>query len=195
MFAVIFAIGPAPALAQTSAKAATQEFVKQALQILGDRQKSVLQKRRELKPLMESSFDSTEMARSTLGYHWRSLTPGQRAEFTQLFTAFIEAAYLDKVQDYSGQQVQFGQSRALGDGYAEVDTTILKPGSSPIPVTYLLEQSGNGWKVYDVTVDSISIIENYRNQFNRVINQQGFPKLMVDLKAKQQQLGAELGEG
>ena len=190
-----FTVRLMPAHAQTSAKAATEEFVNQALQILRDRQKSVLEKRRELKPLMESRFDSTEMARSTLGYHWRSLTPEQRANFTQLFTAFIEAAYLDKVQDYGGQQVQFGQSRSLGQGYAEVDTRIAQAGKNPIPVTYLLEQSGSGWKVYDVQVDSISIIENYRNQFNRVINEQGFPKLMADLRAKQQQLASELGEG
>jgi phospholipid transport system substrate-binding protein len=188
-------LGSATTHAQTSAKAFTQHFVNQALQILRDGQKSVQQKRLELKPLIESRFDSTEMARSALGYHWRSLSASQRADFTRIFTAFIEAAYLNKVQDYSGQQVQFGQSRALGEGYAEVDTTIVQTGSAPIPVAYLLEQSDNGWKVYDVTVDNISIIENYRNQFNRVINQQGFPKLMADLRAKEQQLGGELGEG
>jgi len=178
-----------PARAQSSAKTATQAFVNQALQVLRDREKSVIQKRRELKPLIEARFDSGEMARSTLGYHWRSLSLDQRASFTRLFTAFIEAAYLDKVQNYAGQQVQFGQSRSLGQGYAEVDTAIVQPGKNPIPVTYLLEQSGSGWKVYDVTVDNISIIENYRNQFNRVINEQGFPKLMADLRAKQRQLG------
>jgi phospholipid transport system substrate-binding protein len=144
---------------------------------------------------LEARFDSTQMAKSTLGYHWRSLTPDQRADFTRLFTAFIEDAYLDKVQDYSGQQVQFGQARSLGEGYAAVDTTIVQLGKAPLPVTYLLEQSGNGWRVYDVTVDNISIIANYRNQFNRVINEQGFPKLMTDLRAKQQELGSQLGEG
>ena len=195
LLAATFTIGLAPAHAQSSAKAATEQFVNQALQILRDKQKSVVEKRRDLRPLMESSFDASKMARSTLGYHWRSLTPDQRASFTQLFTAFIEAAYLDKVQDYSGQQVLFGQSRSLGQGYAAVDTTIAQAGSNPIPVTYLLEQSGGGWKVYDVTVDNISIIANYRNQFNRVINEHGFSKLMADLRAKQQQLGSELGEG
>jgi phospholipid transport system substrate-binding protein len=190
-----FTIGLPPARAQTSAKAATQEFINQALQILRNKQKSVQEKRRELKPLIESHFDATEMARSSLGYHWRSLTPSQRADFTRVFTDFIEAAYLDKVQDYAGQQVQFGQSRTLGEGYVGVDTTIVDTGKSPIPVTYLLEQTDGGWKVYDVRVDNISIIANYRNQFNRVINEQGFPKLMADLRAKQRQLGAELGEG
>jgi phospholipid transport system substrate-binding protein len=194
MVAAFSPIGLTAARAQTTAKAATQEFVTQALEILRDKQKSVPQKRRELKPLMEARFDATEMARSTLGYHWRSLSPEQRTEFTQLFKAFIEAAYLDKVQDYSGQEVRFGQSRSISQGYQEVDTTIVQPGKDPIPVTYLLEQTPNGWKVYDVTVDNISIIANYRNQFNRVINEQGFQKLMGDLRAKEQQLGSELGQ-
>ena len=181
--------------AQNSAKAVTQDFVNRALQILRDKHRSIVQKRRELKPLMESCFNATEMARSALGYHWRSLAPDQRSSFTLVFTDFIEAAYLNKVQDYSGQQVQFGQSRSLGNGFAAVDTTIVQTDNSPIPVTYLLEQTNGEWKVYDVTVDNISIIANYRNQFNRVINEQGFPKLLADLRAKQQQLGAELGEG
>src|SRR5438132_14369306 len=73
--------------AQTTAKSATEEFVNQAMQILRDKQKSVLEKRRELKPLMEARFDSTEMAKSTLGYHWRTLSPDHQTNCTHLFTA------------------------------------------------------------------------------------------------------------
>jgi phospholipid transport system substrate-binding protein len=191
---MICTAGVGTARGQNSPLVTTREFVNQALQILGAKDKPVAQKRRELKSLIEVRFDSTEMARSSLGYHWRSLSPEDRASFTRVFADFIEAAYLDKVQDYSGQQVQFGRSRSLGQGYSAVDTTIVAPGKDPIPVTYLLEQSSDGWKVYDVTVDNISIIANYRNQFNRVINEQGFPKLMADLRAKSRQLGSELGE-
>jgi phospholipid transport system substrate-binding protein len=186
---------PMVAGAQNGAMEATQDLVNQGIRILGDKQIPVPERRRQLKKLLEPRFDFTEMSRSALGYHWRSLVPDQRADFTRVFTDFIEAAYLDKVQDYSGQQVEFGQARSLGAGYAEVDTRIVQSGKSPIQVSYLLEQSGGGWKVYDVTVDNISIIANYRNQFNRVINQQGFPKLMADLRAKQQQLASELGQG
>jgi phospholipid transport system substrate-binding protein len=75
----------------------------------------------------------------------------------------------------------------------EIDSKIVQAGKSPIPVNYLLEQKDGGWMIYDVTVDAISIIANYRNQFNRVINDQGFPKLMSDLRAKQQQLASLLG--
>jgi phospholipid transport system substrate-binding protein len=189
------AMQPRTVRAQSDATAATKELVNQALHILGNKQTPVVERRRDLKSLVENRFDTTEMSRSALGYHWRSLSPSQRQEFTQLFTAFIEAAYLNKVQDYSGQQVQFGQVHSLGSGYAQVDTSIVQPGQSPVKVNYLLEKGADGWKVYDVTVENISIIANYRNQFNRVINEKGFSKLMADLRAKQQQLGAELGQG
>jgi phospholipid transport system substrate-binding protein len=177
----------------TSAMAVTQQMVNRALQILGDKATSVQTRRQELRNLIEPRFDFTEMSRSTLGYHWRTLSPSQRDEFTRAFTLFIEAAYLSKIQDYQGQQVEFGMQRSLGQGYAEVDTRIVQPGKTPIPVNYLLEQKDDTWKVYDVTVDSISIIANYRTQFNRVINEKGFDQLLADLKAKQRQLGESLG--
>ena len=186
---------PIIARAQSGALEATQDLVNQALRILGNKQAPLVQRRRELRDLLIPRFDFTEMSRSALGYHWRSLDPQQRTDFTQVFTGFIQAAYLAKVQDYSGQQVQYGQARSLGQNYAAVDTKIVQSGKSPINVNYLLEQTAQGWKVYDVAVDNISIIANYRTQFNRVINQQGFPKLMADLRAKQQQLGSELGQG
>lgn len=170
-------------------------MVEQALKILADKSTPVAQRRRELRDVIEPRFDFTEMSRSALGFHWRSLTPTQRADFTQVFKNFIEDAYLTKIQDYSGQKVLYGNERSLGDGYAEVDTRIVQPGKSPIPVVYLLDNKSGGWKVYDVTVDNISIVANYRTQFNRVINEQGFDKLMADLRAKQQQLAQSLGEG
>jgi phospholipid transport system substrate-binding protein len=139
-------------------------------------------------------MDFTEMSRSALGYHWRSLTPEQRSQFSTLFTSFIEDAYLSKIQDYSGQQVQYLKESPLGEGYSRVDTAIVQPGKQSLKVAYMLEQKGGEWLVYDVTVDNISIIANYRNQFNRVINDQGFDKLMADLKAKQRELASLVGE-
>ena len=175
------------------AMATTQGLVRQSLQILRNANAPVTQRRRDLRAVLEGHFDFTEMARSALGYHWRALTPEQREEFTKLFKAFIEDAYLSKIQDYKGQDVQFLRERPLGGGYVEIDTKILQAGKDPIPVNYLLEQKDSGWMIYDVTVDAISIIANYRNQFNRVINDQGYPKLVSDLRAKQQQLASLLG--
>jgi phospholipid transport system substrate-binding protein len=193
---LVIALGLASsARADNGAMSVTQTMVNQALQVLGSSSTPLAQRRRELRALVEQHFDFETMSRSALGYNWRPLSPDQRAQFTKLFTAFIEVAYLDKIQDYQGQQVRFTGSHPLGEGYAEVDTKIVQAGKSPISVNYLLEQKDGTWKIYDVTVEAISIIANYRNQFNRVISQKGFDQLMADLQAKQQQLSTLLGEG
>ena len=183
------------AAADSGPIAATQTMVNQALQILRATNTPLNQRRRQLRELIEPRFDFSQMSRSALGYHWRSLSPDQRNEFTRLFTAFIEDAYLSKIQNYSGQKVEFVRQTSLGQGCTEVDTKIVQPGGkSPIPLNYLLQPIDGGWKIYDVTVDNISIVANYRNQFNRVINNQGFDKLMTDLRAKQQNLASRLGD-
>ena len=169
------------------------QVINKSLPVLRDRKTPLPQRRRELRDLLEQHFDFADMARIALGYHWRELGPTQRAQFTQLFTAFIEYAYLSKIQDYSGQDVAVLGQNPEGEGFARVSTQIIQPGKQPIKVDYLLRQIAGDWKIYDVTVDSISIIANYRNQFNRVINEQGFDKLMAEMRAKQQQLQASMG--
>lgn len=190
---ILLAALPSPASAQSGAKTATRDMVDKALNILADKSTSVAQRRHELRAVIEPRFDFTEMSRSALGFHWRSLTPTQRADFTDVFKNFIEDAYLSKIQDYSGQKVRYGSARSLGNGYAEVGTEIVQAGKNPVPVKYLLDNKSGSWKVYDVTVDNISIVANYRTQFNRVINERGFDQLMADLRAKQRQLAQSLG--
>jgi phospholipid transport system substrate-binding protein len=189
---IVASVNPSLAHAD-SAMGVTQTMVNKALQIMANKSAPVQQRRRQLRESIENEFDFTEMSKSALGYHWRTITPNQRAQFTKLFTAFIEDAYLSKIQDYSGQQVQFQGQSPLGQGYSQVNTAIVQSGKSPITVNYLLLQKDQTWKIYDVTVDAISIIANYRNQFNRVINDKGFDQLMADLQAKQQELAALLG--
>lgn len=188
-------VAPRAAQADNGAMSVAQNVVNQALQILSNRSAPLPERRRQLRGLVEANFDFAAMSRSALGYNWRSLAPDQRERFTKLFTSFIEVAYLDKIQDYQDQKVRFTGQRSLGDGYAEVETQIVQPGKSPTNVNYLLEQKDGSWKVYDVTVEAISIIANYRNQFNRVINEKGFDQLMAELQAKQQKLASMLGEG
>jgi len=101
---------------------------------------------------------------------------------------------LSRIQDYSGQQVNYLGASDIDAGRSEVKTTIDQAGGkAPIQVNYMLRQDGGKWLIYDVTVDNISIAANYRNQFNRVINNQGFDTLLADLKRKQQGLEDQLG--
>jgi len=132
------------------------------------------------------------MAKSAMGQHWNKITPAQQQEFTTAFVAFIEDSYLSKISDYTGQQVNFLRASNDGAQYAQVSTDIVQPTGDPIHVNYRLLQNGGTWKIYDVTVDAISIIANYRNQFNRVMNNQGYDVLISDLKKKQAALAASL---
>ena len=167
--------------------------VDQALEVLRDKQAPLAQRQDKLRQIVAGTFDFTEMAKSALGYHWKTITPAQQQEFTSAFVAFIEDSYLSKINDYRGQQVSFLRSTNEGPQYAQVATDIIQPGGKDsIHVNYRLLQEGNTWKIYDVTVDAISIIANYRNQFNRVMNNKGYDTLIADLKAKQAALAASL---
>jgi phospholipid transport system substrate-binding protein len=167
--------------------------VDQALAVLRDTQTPLAQRQDKLRQIVAATFDFTEMSKSALGYHWKQITPDQQKEFTDAFVAFIEDSYLSKINDYRGQQVAFLSSRSNGPQYAQVNTNILEPnGEDAIHVNYLLLQEDSAWKIYDVTVDAISIIANYRNQFNRVMNNKGYTVLISDLKSKQAALAASL---
>jgi len=166
--------------------------VNQALEVLQDKSAPLAQRQDKLRQIVAQTFDFTEMARSALGYHWKEITPAQQQEFTNAFIAFIEDSYLSKINDYRGQVVNFLRVSNEGAQAAQVATDIVQPKGDPIHVNYRLLQEGSTWKIYDVTVDSISIIANYRNQFNRVMNSKGYDTLIADLKAKQAALAASL---
>ena len=166
--------------------------VNQALDVLRDKGTPLAQRQDKLRQIVAATFDFKEMAKSALGYHWKELNPAQQEEFTSAFVAFIEDSYLSKINDYSGQQVSFLRVTNDGAQYAQVSTDIIEPKGEPIHVNYRLLQENGTWRIYDVTVDAISIIANYRNQFNRVMNSKGYATLISDLKAKQAALAASL---
>jgi len=188
----------AVSVAHTATKGAPMALVKntvnQAVDVLKNHQTPMDMRRRKLLQLVAGHFDFADMARSSLGPHWRQLTPAQRQQFVPLYTAFMEDVYLNKLEGYSGQKIEFLNQSSDGPGYSQVSTRTVQPnGGQPIRIDYRLKQEGGDWKVYDVTVDGISITANYRNQFNRVINNEGFDSLMSKMRSKQQELAASLG--
>jgi phospholipid transport system substrate-binding protein len=184
----------AAAPAQANPMEVVQTTVNQALDVLRDQATPLAERQTKLRSIVAASFDFREMSRSAMGYHWRSLTPDQRQEFTSVFTTFIEDSYLAKINDYANQRVEFLSWRNNGGPeYAQVKTNIVQSGKNPISFNFLLLNRSKGWKIYDVTVDAISIIANYRNQFNRVMNNRGYAALIGDLRSKQMALAASLG--
>jgi phospholipid transport system substrate-binding protein len=169
--------------------------VGQVLNVLQDKQNSQAERQRKVIEIVSGHFDLTDMARSSLGYNWKKLSPAQQQQFVPLFTAFMEDAYLNKISAYSGQKVQFLPQNSVGASEAEVRSIVLpaESGDQPIKINYMLKQSGGDWKVYDVTVDDISITANYRNQFTRIINDKGFDSLMSTMRDKEQELRESIG--
>ena len=184
--------------------ASVKSVIDQAIVVFKDKQIAPADREQKLRTIAETRLDFQEMARSAVGYHWKDFTPEQKAEFVPLFTAFIEDAYLSRIETYSVEKVnqqiqssliQFNKETLDGTDYATVFSTVqLNDRNNPIQVNYLMRRNGNEWKIYDITLDAISVIANYRNQFNRVLNNGGYDKLVSTLRQKQQALGASLAK-
>ncbi len=165
-----------------------------ALAIVHDQQMPVEQRRRELRDLANRNLDLPRMARGSLGLHWNELSQTEHDEYVSLFGAFIEAAYLSQIQDYVKLNIEVTNERSTSPNYALVDAIVKQPHEDDLPITFMLERHGDDWMVYDVRVENVSMIENYRSQFDHVIKRHGLARLLNDLRVKQKQLAALIGK-
>lgn len=135
-------------------------------------------------------FDFQETAKRALGRHWQNLTAAEREEFLRLFSDLLERAYFAKIDRYSGEKVVFGRER-MEDGFATISTKVVLKQGQEASVDYQLHQRGDRWLVYDVVVEGISLVANYRVQFNKVIQTSSFQALVAQLKAKHKEYTEE----
>lgn len=131
----------------------------------------------------EEIFDKEEMSMRTLARHWRQRTPAEKKEFMALFEGLLEKTYIDRVEGYSGEQVVYEGERVEGD-YALVKVDIMTKQQTKIPVLYRLKKKKEGWLVYDLSIEGVSLINNYRTQFDSIIVSSSFKKLIEKLKEK-----------
>jgi phospholipid transport system substrate-binding protein len=172
--------------------AVVRAVVEEALGILRNRATPLDVRQDRLRRLTAPVFDFTTMSRFALGYRWRDLDAAQRAEFVSVFTDFIQDSYVSRINEYSGQDVEFGRVTFDGADYAQVHTRIVEEGKPSTAVNYRLERQHGVWKIYDVTVENLSILNNYRNQFGRVMSKGGYTALIGDLRKKQRALASSL---
>ena len=175
----------------------------QAIALFKDKTIASADREKKLRSVAEGHFDFERMARTAVGLHWRDFSEQQRAEFVPLFTNFIEDVYLSRMEEYSVEKVQqdiqsasiqLTKERMDAPDLAVVFSEVsLASRGKPIDVNYLMKRDGGDWKIYDITIDAISVIANYRNQFNRVLNDGGYDKLAAIMRQKQQALGASMG--
>lgn len=138
----------------------------------------------KLRELIHARFDFTEMARRSLGAHWRERTPDERKEFMEIFPKFLEDSYVDKIDSYSGEKILY-EKELLDKDFAEVQTKIVTKNGEQYSVDYRLRLVDDTWKVYDVIIEGISLVSNYRSQFSRVISKSSYKELLRAMKEKQ----------
>jgi len=127
-------------------------------------------------------FDFGETAKRALGRHWQGLSEKDRQEFTGLFTDLIERAYISKIERYSGERIAYAGESVEG-GLATVRTRFVTKQGTEIPVDYRMQQRGDRWLVYDVAVEGVSLINNYRTQFDKIIQTSSYAELVRKMKA------------
>jgi phospholipid transport system substrate-binding protein len=147
----------------------------------GDANKN--ERREKLKEVIYQRFDFTEMAKRSLGSEWRRRSHEEQKEFVQLFTDLLERAYLDQLESYNGEKIQF-LKELDGDNYADVATKIIDNKGQEYSVNYRLHKVSEDWKVYDMVIEDISLINNYRSQFSRVLAKSSYEELVSTMKGK-----------
>lgn len=140
-------------------------------------------KTEKLRVIYKDMFDEMEFSRRTLTRNWQKFTPAQRKEFVDLFEKVLEKAYLDKILDYSNEKFVFYKENVLSDNQVEVQSKVIT-SSKEIPMFYRMILKNDKWKVYDVVVENVSLVQNYRTQFNEILAGNTPEQLLETLRKK-----------
>ena len=186
---VLATIVETAALAAPSPLAVVRDGTDQAMKILRETQSGkglpLRQRKDEILTIVNKYFNFDEMARRALGRPWKDQTPAKQQEFVRLFKDLLFNTYVDRVQSYTGtnEKISYDNERLEGD-YALVKTRIRGYKDTDVQVDYRLRQDKGDWKVYDVVVEGVSFIDNYRGQFSSILANESFDSLLRRLQDK-----------
>ena len=141
------------------------------------------ERKKSIRKAVDERFDWDEMTRRSLARYWDQRTDQEKKEFIHLFGELLERTYMNKVEGYSGEKVQY-EGETLESEYAVVKVKIVTRKNVDIPVEYRLHKKGNDWLVYDISIEGVSLVNNYRTQFNSIISQSSYENLVRKLKEK-----------
>lgn len=144
-------------------------------------------RRSSIKTAISAIFDSQEMSKRTLARHWRDRTPVEQKQFTELFADLLENSYVSKIESYNDEKILYTKE-AIDGGYAEVKSKVVTARNDEYTLDYRLHKQGDKWMVYDVVIEGVSLVSNYRTQFNKIINSEGYAGLVKKLQAKNDEL-------
>jgi len=180
-----------PALGATSPLAQVQTTVDQVIEVLRDGKVQGAPRRETLSKLIRVRFDFVIMSQRTLGKYWKNATPAEQARFVTLFSDLLEASYIGRIEGYRDETVRYVEEE-IEDGRAEV-ATLVNSGGVDIPINYRLAQKGADWFVYDVVVEDVSLIKNYRSSYGEIVRKEGFSGLFGRMEEKLAELQQPAG--
>ena len=151
-------------------------------------------KRVAVRKIAEDIFDFGETAKRSLGRHWAARTQAERDEFVKLFGDLLERSYISKIELYGGEKIQYVNDKVEGD-QASVMSKLLTKTNTEVPIEYRMLKKGDRWLVYDVIIEGVSLVSNYRTQFNKIIQTSSYAELVKKMKSRQEEMGSATEAG
>ena len=176
--ALLLVAVPAGAGAPTES---VKEYTDAVVKVLEDQSLKAVDRRAAVRKLATEAFDVQETARRALGHHWQQRTPAEREEFVQLFADLLERTYINKIDFYGGEKLKFTEEKVDGDS-AVVRAKVTTKQGTDVPVEARMHKKSERWLIYDVAIENISLISNYRAQFDRIIRTSSYGDLVKRLR-------------
>ena len=140
----------------------------------------------EITTIINEIFDWQELSRRTLGREWRKFSPDQQKEFVSLFEKLLQGIYADRILAYTSEKIEFDKETELKKGLVEVESYIITADGTKVPLFYRLTDKSGQWRVYDVVIEGVSMVKNYRGQFREILSKKKPEDLLQTLREKTQ---------
>ncbi|MCX8069920.1 MAG: ABC transporter substrate-binding protein [Thermodesulfovibrionales bacterium] len=186
----VMLFSPSVINASISPQSAVNKTTDKVVDILKDKElkkpQKTEQRRTAIRKAIIEVFDFEEMAKRSLAIHWQKRSAQEKKEFVALFTDLLERSYIKKIESYSDEKIDYLEEKIDGDN-AIVKSKITTKRGLEIPIDYRLMKKDGKWFVYDVVIEGVSLVSNYRNQFNKIIRQNSYDELVKRMKNKQEE--------
>lgn len=168
-----------------------KKTVDEVVRIVADKElkKNETKRRQVLKKAISVIFDYSEMAKRSLGKHWTVRTPAEKKQFAELFATLLENSYAGKIESYNNEKIVYVKE-IVDEDHAEIKSKVITAARDEFTLDYRLFKHDGKWMVYDVVIEGVSLVSNYRSQFNKIITNSSYDKLVKKLQSKNEELKA-----
>jgi len=163
-----------------------REYTDQVVKVLDDPAMARQDRRAAVRKIAHEAFDISETAQRVLARHWQARTPAEREEFTQLFADLLERTYIARMDEYGGERIRY-LSESIDGTFASVKARIMTRTGTEVSVESRMNLRGDRWLIYDILIENVSLVANYRSQFDRIIRSNSYEELVRRLKTKREE--------